>query len=91
MIHILDCIRRETASFMDGPAMQDPRKRRENMLFAMSADLVAFNAFSNRDDAFLTLRVQGFSEFDIRALGPEAMAMAAQDAVAREMGATTTI
>lgn len=69
---------------LDDPLVS-PQRRREETVRRMAAELVEHNAFHNRDDARLVLRMAGFAAFDIEARLDDVMQAAVQSTVAREM------
>ncbi len=70
---------------LDGPLMT-AHKRRRIMIEQMAEHLVQADAFRERDDAISVLREKDYPRFDIFAFVDEAIALAFQDVVAREMG-----
>ena len=70
---------------LDGPLMT-AHKRRHLMIAQMAEHLVLGDAFRDRDDAVSVLREKGYPRFDIFAWVDEAIALAFQEVVAREMG-----
>lgn len=76
-----------TTFLLDGPLMTAPERRAE-LLARMPTDLFRFDAMRDRSDAVRTLHHCGYGSFDIHCLVDEAMALAFQEIVVKEMSAS---
>lgn len=72
---------------LDGPLLALPITR-ERKIGAMATELLAHAAFADRGDAIRTLRAAGYSTLDVFILVDEAIYLARQDVVAREMSSS---
>ncbi len=71
---------------IDGPISLDAfREMRAAKVAEMAAVLLLNGSYVDRYDAFLTLRACGYSEFEIRALGPDAQQASLEHVVAMEI------
>lgn len=72
---------------LDGP-MMTAHKRRRLMIEQMAEHLVQNDVMRDRNDAISVLREKDYPRFDIFAFVDEAIALAFQEIVAREMSAS---
>ncbi|QPF81622.1 hypothetical protein IC762_17495 [Bradyrhizobium genosp. L] len=72
---------------VDGPLVLPEHSARCCRVAEMAKVLIEHEAFADRHDAVLTLRLCGFSAFEVTELVEDAIAVAVQHVVAREMSA----
>jgi hypothetical protein len=73
-----------TVFLLDGPLMTAP-ERRTRMIESMAAEMVRHGAAGDRGDAIRLLHALNYGVVNIHCLVDEAIAVAVQDVVAKEM------